>query len=366
MRGWIAILGLCFLVGSVDGQTRKYSNEFLSIGVSAKSLGMGNAQVASVNDVTAGYWNPAGLTRIDPNLQLSLMHSEYFAGIANYDYGGFGVKIDEKNHLALSVIRFGVDDIPNTLELIDETGRVDYSRVKGFSAVDYGFLFSYGRKLNKQLRVGGNFKLVHRKAGPFAQAWGFGLDAGAQFDHEDFTMGLMFRDVTTTFNAWSFSFNEDQKEILTRTGNIIPENSIEITLPKAILGVNHHWGISDNFQLSSEIDFVTTFDGQRNTLVSTGPMSIAPRAGLEFGMWDIAFIRGGIGNFQEETIVKPEENEEVLTFQPNVGVGLQFKVAQLDYAYTDIGDQSIAQYSHVISLRFDVRKGFFGGDDEEE
>ncbi|MGB6036649.1 MAG: hypothetical protein WBG42_10315, partial [Cryomorphaceae bacterium] len=45
-------------------QTRKYSNEFLNIGVGARSLAMSGAGIASVTDVTAGYWNPAGLTDI--------------------------------------------------------------------------------------------------------------------------------------------------------------------------------------------------------------------------------------------------------------------------------------------------------------
>ena len=39
----------------------KYSNEFLAVGVGARALGMGNAFTAVTNDVTSGYWNPAGL-----------------------------------------------------------------------------------------------------------------------------------------------------------------------------------------------------------------------------------------------------------------------------------------------------------------
>ena len=45
-------------------QFRKYSNEFLNIGAGARGLAMGGAQVASVNDGTAGYWNPAGLVNV--------------------------------------------------------------------------------------------------------------------------------------------------------------------------------------------------------------------------------------------------------------------------------------------------------------
>ncbi|MBD0259821.1 MAG: hypothetical protein ICV83_29230, partial [Cytophagales bacterium] len=90
----------------------KYSNEFLSIGIGARGLGMGRTQTAVVNDVTAGYWNPAGLLDITTKYEAALMHAEYFAGIAKYDYAGFATPIDSVSHLAVSAIRFGVDDIP--------------------------------------------------------------------------------------------------------------------------------------------------------------------------------------------------------------------------------------------------------------
>ena len=59
----------CFLMPAcVFGQFRKYSNEFLNVGAGARGLAMGGAQVASVKDGTAGYWNPAGLAHIEDNL----------------------------------------------------------------------------------------------------------------------------------------------------------------------------------------------------------------------------------------------------------------------------------------------------------
>src|SRR6187399_964393 len=88
---------------SVKGQDApKYSNEFLSIGVGARGLGMSGAIVASVNDVTSGYWNPAGLTLGKGDLQIGLMHAEYFAGIAKYDYGAFAAPIDATRTIGVS------------------------------------------------------------------------------------------------------------------------------------------------------------------------------------------------------------------------------------------------------------------------
>ena len=61
----------------------------------------------------------------------------------------------------------------------------------------------------------------------------------------------------------------------------------------------------------------------------------------------------GINNIQDETLLSGERKK---TFQPNVGVGIQFKKVALDYALTDVGDQSIALYSNVFSLKIGINK----------
>src|SRR6476620_5425408 len=79
------LITLCFYLPA-NSQFRKYSNEFLNIGAGARGLAMGSAQVASVNDGTSGYGNPAVLVCVTDHPQLNLMHAEYFAGIGKYDY----------------------------------------------------------------------------------------------------------------------------------------------------------------------------------------------------------------------------------------------------------------------------------------
>ncbi len=89
----IASLLLIFLLPAiVHSQFRKYSNEFLNIGAGARGLAMGNAQVASAKDATAGYWNPAGLVGVKDHVNAGLMHADYFAGIAKYDYLSVAIK----------------------------------------------------------------------------------------------------------------------------------------------------------------------------------------------------------------------------------------------------------------------------------
>jgi hypothetical protein len=341
--------------GQVDKVAPKYSNEFLSIGIGADALGLASAVVAQTSSVNSGYWNPAGLTQTNKWLDVSLMHSEYFAGIAKYDYLGLAHAIDKISTVGFSAIRFAVDDIPNTTQLIDQQGNVDYSKITTFTAADYAFLFSYARKLKiKGLSVGGNFKIVHRKVGDFAKSWGFGLDAGSQYFLKNFKFGIMARDVTSTFNAWVFNLDTQTKEIFVKTGNTIPVNGLEITLPRIIFASYGKFNLGKKgIYTASEIDFDMTSDGRRNTLIETKLFSFDPHMGIEFGFKNYVAIRAGISNFQ---YVKNYDDTKKLNFQPNIGVGLNVKNFHLDYAFTDIGDASVALYSHVISVRIKLNK----------
>ena len=73
---YVTLIVLLVLQQFSFAQFRKYSNEFLNIGAGARGLAMASAQVASVNDGTAGYWNPAGLVYVKDVPQLNLMHAE--------------------------------------------------------------------------------------------------------------------------------------------------------------------------------------------------------------------------------------------------------------------------------------------------
>jgi hypothetical protein len=331
-------------------QTAKYSNEFLSIGVGARSLGMSNSSIANTNDVTSGYWNPAGLTGMQTDFDAALMHAEYFAGIAKYDYLAGAMALDTNSNIGITVIRFGVDDIPNTTDLIDSDGNISYDRITKFSAADYAFLLSYARKSRiPNLSYGANVKIIYRNVGKFAHAWGFGLDAGLQYRYRDWQFGLMARDITSTFNAWSFNEDELIIEVQDSVYNFAPENSLELTLPKVILGVARDFPIYKKFRGMAELNVDFTFDKQRHVLIEGDPVSIDPHLGIEINYNRLAFIRFGVGNFQR---VVEYEDKESMTFQPNMGIGIQFKGVSIDYALTDIGDNSLAIYSNVFSIRY--------------
>ena len=337
----------------------KYSNEFLAIGVGADALGKGNAVVAQTDNVNSAYWNPAGLVGVDKWLEVSLMHSEYFAGIAKYDYLGLAHSIDDKSTIAFSAIRFAVDDIPNTTQLIDNNGNINYDNITLFTAADYGFLLSYARKTKYPgLNIGGTFKVIHRKVGDFAKSWGFGLDAGVQYKTKNnWQFGVMARDVTSTFNAWMFTLDQEMQEVFIATGNELPENGLELTLPRIILAGYKKFNLGEKGLYSSaELDLDVTTDGKRNTIIKSSVFSVDPHLGIEIGFKNYVAVRAGISNMQ---YVRDFEDKQSLNIQPNIGIGLNFKNFYLDYAFTDIGDVSVALYSHVISLRIKLNKPKF-------
>ena len=346
----------------VSAQFRKYSNEFLNIGTGARALAMGDAQVASVNDGTAGYWNPAGLANVKDFPQLNLMHAEYFAGIGKYDYGSLAIPISGgKRTLGLSLLRFAVDDIPNTVFLVQPDGSINFDNITTFSSADYAFLFSLAQKLKlnekHSINVGVNAKIIHRTAGDFATAWGFGFDIGAQYEHKNLKLGLMAKDVTTTFNAWSYSLNEQVREVFYLTQNDIPVRSTELTAPQVLLGGAYTFKLNNSLRLLAEGNLNFTFDGKRNTVISTQAVSIDPRLGLEVAFKNAFFVRAGINNFQRALDENDSTNKnKVWIYQPSIGAGFRIGSVEIDYAFTNLANQSNPLYTNIFSLKLDLKK----------
>ncbi len=358
-RLYLTLLTTLFFL-SATAQFRKYSNEFLNIGAGARGLAMGSAQVASVNDGTAGYWNPAGLVGVKDHPQLNLMHAEYFAGIGKYDYVGVALPTaNSKRTIGITGLRFAVDDIMNTLFLVEPDGSLNYNNIQAFSSADYAFIFSFAQKLKetekKNVHFGVNAKVIHRSVGKFAKAWGFGLDAGVQIFSNQWRFGIAARDITSTFNAWSFTFTEREKEVLYLTNNEIPVKSTELTAPRLVLGIAREFKIGKKSSLLAEANVDVTFDGQRNTIISSNPVSADPKMGLELNINNVFFLRGGINNFQKALSDGDTVNQKkVWIYQPSAGAGFKIQNVTVDYAFTNLANQSNPLFTHVFSLRLNL------------
>lgn len=347
-----AVVGVSSAPALAQTTAPKYSNEFLNIGVGGRALGMGNVQAAIADGPTAGYWNPAGLVYQPKRYNAVLMRSELFSGIVKNDYGAFAMPLDDKSALGVSVIRMGVDDIADTRGLVDQYGYLRYDQIQYFSVADYAFLVSYGRKLSgiEGLSVGANAKVIYRNVGKFANAVGFGVDAGAQLRRGNWRFGLMAKDVTSTFNAWRINADE-LKTVYAQTGNTVPGNTMELTLPRAVLGAARQFTIGKDFTVVAALDLDATFDGQRNVLLPGKVVSIDPRAGLEVGWAQIAYVRAGVNNIQK---IKAFDGAEKTRVQPNFGVGVATSGLTLDLALSkvaansDVSQTGSAKLSSII------------------
>ena len=328
----------------------KYSNEFLKIGAGARSLSMSKAVVASSPNSSSVYWNPSSLVDLS-NSEIELMHASYFAGIANFDQLSYAQKVNEVEAVGLMIIRFGVDDIMNTSNLIDNEGNVDYNRIELFSTADYAFLFSYAKEnVFIGFDVGGNAKIIYRQIGGFAKSWGFGFDISTQKELGRWKFAAIARDATSTYNSWIFN-TEQFEDIYNQTENELPQNSTELTLPSVQAGIARFIKINNNFSTHSELDLEFHIDGRRNTFISSNNLSINPHFGTEIKYKNLIDFRFGIGDVSRETDF---DNTEFISVQPNIGLGFHFENIRIDYALTNLGNQSSGLYSNLFSLRYSL------------
>ncbi|MBN1300634.1 MAG: PorV/PorQ family protein [Melioribacteraceae bacterium] len=331
MKLRFAVILLLFISASVRTQTvvSKYAGEFLAIGVGGRALGMGGAQAAFVDDVTAGYWNPAGLARIDYP-QISLMHEEHFGSLVNYNYASFAMPYGKDMSVGLSVIRLGIDGIPDTREaLVDvRTGEVIYDinnpnskidpdKVKEFSNTDWAVFGSFAKRFSDNLYLGANVKIISRNIAE-ASALGIGFDIGAVYiPMENMYLGANLMDITTTFVAWDGGRNE----LISPTMKIGAAYLLEI------------WGGT----IMPALDFDIRFEGRKfASNFNMGPVSFDVHTGLEYEYKKLFAVRAGFNDVKQFTI----------------GAGIRLPKLNIDYSFARFAESSLERLpdSHRISL----------------
>ncbi len=325
---FISLAILLFITSAHAGgfRTAKYGGEFLTLGAGGRALGMGGAYAALANDVSAGYWNPAGLAQLDYP-QIMLMHSEQFSGVVKYDYGSFAMPFGTSRSVGIGLIRLGVDDIPVTRlsnpalklgdEYIDEDGITRINTpyvVRTISDAEYALFLSYGLKRSEKLALGANAKIIHKNVGDNS-AWGLGFDIGTIYKPAgNLLVGLNLQDITTTVLAW----NSGAREI------IVPTLKAGVAYP---LNISKLGG-----SIAPAVDFDVRFEGRDYAAQSAlGPVSLDSHLGWEFQFQDLFALRVGsdVGKL-------------------SAGAGINLPKFQIDYAFLshdELGN------SHRVSAR---------------
>lgn len=149
------------------------SGEFLLFGAGARGAALGGAYAALTNDVTALYYNPAGLAQMT---RPGAMVSTYsYVDNTRYNWVGIGLPMSGgARAIGVSVGSFGFSGQPvYTLENPDGTGET-YSVAETFLALTYSQNFS------DRFSAGFTGKMVSDQLGS-TKATGFALDFGTNF-----------------------------------------------------------------------------------------------------------------------------------------------------------------------------------------
>lgn len=307
----------------------RYAGEFLRIGVGARSLGMGSAFVGLADDGTAAYWNPAGLATLGER-EATLMHAEQFGSIVQYDFLSYVMPVGSpgkpRQAIGLSLVRLGVDNIPDTrgLQIIDQNGNgkfdypedllvVDESRFVFDSDNDVALLFSYARDVRAGLSVGGNFKYIRQWLGDSLRSNGFGIDLGALYvGRGGFSVGATLRDATTTRILWN-----------TGTGEFIaPSLRVGAAKTRAFRERRH--------LVTAALDVQVGFSDERlSSQAHLGGVTFEFHPGLEYWFDRRLALRAG---FEAQNFT--------------AGAGFRYRKLGLDYAYLDHRDLDA---SHRVS-----------------
>jgi hypothetical protein len=310
----LAALATLMVAGHASA-ANKYAGEFLTHGVGARALGMGSAFVAVADDVTAGYWNPAGVVDADAR-SVQLMHSETFGDVVNYDTGAYVHPLGEDSALAVTVVRLAVDNIPFTdFESDEERIYYDPSRITWESDAESAALVTYARRPSDRLRVGGNLKLIKKTIGEY-DCYGFGFDLGAKYDvTSNTTLGVNVQDATTTYLVWDTRERE----------RIMPTVKVGVAYSRPVASMNS--------VVTAAADADVRFE---NRLLADeyhlGSISADTHYGIELVYGEMVGVRAGLAMGQ-------------LT----AGAGLSLAGFTVDYAF---GKHEYLDSSHRVSASY--------------
>ena len=126
---------------SLFGQAKTGSTAapFLNIGIAPRAIAMGGAFIATADDVSSLYWNPAGAARMNKSGAL-FSHSKWFADI-DYNWAGAVINMGDAGVFGLSVTNLDYGDMElTTLSEYEGTGGT-------FTANDMSIAITYSKNL---------------------------------------------------------------------------------------------------------------------------------------------------------------------------------------------------------------------------
>lgn len=331
------IIAILFLVCSslLFSQTKVGSTaaQFLGVPVGPRAISMGGAFVATANDVTSLYWNPAGASRMEANSAL-FAHTRWFADI-DYNWAGAVLNLGGMGSLGMSITYLDYGEMEVTT-LAEQDGTGEF-----FSANDMALALTYAMNLTDRFSIGGTIKYVNQKIWN-SSASGVGMDLGVLFLSDIY--GLRIGASITNFGT---DMQIDGKDLYVQH-DIDPNNFGNNDQILATLNTDA-FPMPLTFRVGLAMD-VLDLEDHRFTL---GVDALHPNdnaeslnVGVEYVFNNLIAIRAGYKSlFLDNT-------EDGLT----LGVGLNYDFSPglgffLDYAYQDFGILDYTQH-FAIGVKF--------------
>lgn len=321
----LILVGLALLVsfpawGREVTKAGTTSAAFLNIDQGARGVGMGSAFVSVVDDISATYWNPAGIARMKGG-QASFSNTQWIADIA-YNHAAVAVPVGGVGTLGVSAQFLTMGDMERTTTMEPEgTGET-------FSAGSYAFVLSYGRNLTDRFSIGFNAKYVQEKIFHM-NARGVAFDVGTLFDTqlEGLRLGMSISNYGTKMQM----SGQDvlvQKDIDATVSGNNPNINANLQTDK--------WDMPLLFRVGMSVDVLKGLYDSNLTLavdaLHPNDDVESVNVGAEYVFHDMVALRAGYKS------LFAKDSEEGLTF----GGGVNYRMfgassLVLDYAWGDFG-----------------------------
>lgn len=306
------------------------SAAFLGIDIGARAVAMGGSFVAVADDITAIYWNPAGIARLQKG-ELAFIHTEWFVD-SNFDWGAVAIPLGNSGTLGLSITSLThVDMEIRTIEQPEGTGEF-------FSASDLSIGLSYAVNLTDRFSIGFNGKFVsseifNESASAFAIDVGTlfvtqfnGLRIGASIRNFGPKMKLSGRDLIILVDPAPDKFGSNDRIVSElQTGSF--------DLPLAFrAGIAMDLVNKENSRWTVAIEAFNPSDNTESVNIGT-----------EYFFGNFAAVRFGYKSLFND------ESEDGFTAGGGIKLNLvQDAALRLDYAYSDFGRLNNAQRFSVV------------------
>lgn len=306
---------------SLFGQAKTGSTAapFLNIGIGPRAIAMGGAFIATADDVSSLYWNPAGAARMNKSGAL-FSHSKWFADI-NYNWAGSVINLGDAGVFGVSVTNLDYGDMElTTLSEYEGTGGT-------FTANDMAIAITYAKNLTDRFSIGGNVKYISQNIWN-SSASALAVDLGVLF-HSDvygLRIGATISNLGSDMQISGSDLNVQHDVNQTIYGN---NDQILATLN------TDKWPLPLTFKIGAAMDVLDI----ENHKITVAADALHPsdnkesvNVGMEYLVLDMIALRAGYKSlFLDNT-------EEGLT----LGFGLKYDFSPslalfIDYAYQEFG-----------------------------